>query len=314
MTELKDKVKFALDESRILILGCQVLLGFQFRSFFEQRFDELPHWAQYLKLGALFLLLIALLLLIFPAAHHRIVEQGQATEEQHRITSAVMDYALLPFAVVLGVELYIAAREIDGPAYAGIAAGGILLITFLFWYGLEWAVRARRKKGGSMTQKEESGRTPLTDKIEHVLTECRVALPGVQALLGFQFATILTESFARLPTSSQQVHMASLMCIAVSMVLLMAPAAFHRIVEEGEVTERFHRCASRLLLAALVPLALGVSGALFVVTRKLTDSLPFSIAAAITALVTFLTAWFGITTYIRTLRRQRSLDEAAAAI
>jgi hypothetical protein len=38
-----------------------------------------------------------------------------------------------------------------------------------------------------------------------------------------------------------------------------------------------------------------VSGDLFVVARKLTGSLPFSIAAAVTALITFLTAWFGVT-------------------
>src|SRR5437764_14236030 len=102
MAELRKKVKWALDESRILILGSQVLMGFQFRAFFEKRFDELPASAQHLKYASLLLLLIALLLLILPAAFHRIVEHGEATAEQHRVTSTIMDFALLPFAIVLG--------------------------------------------------------------------------------------------------------------------------------------------------------------------------------------------------------------------
>ena len=159
-----------------------------------------------------------------------------------------------------------------------------------------------------------SGRTPLKDKIEHVLTECRVVLPGVQALLGFQLATTLMKSFEQLPDSSKQVHLISLGCIALSMVLLMTPAAYHRIVEEGEETERFHRFASGMLLAALVPLALGVSGALFVVTRKMFESVSLAGALAAGSTLVFALIWFGVTLYVRTLRHQRALKEAGAAI
>jgi hypothetical protein len=41
-SRLNHKVGNALNESRILILGAQVLLGFQFRSAFEPGFSELP--------------------------------------------------------------------------------------------------------------------------------------------------------------------------------------------------------------------------------------------------------------------------------
>ena len=40
--KLSEKVKIALDETRILILGAQILLGFGFRGVFSERFDELP--------------------------------------------------------------------------------------------------------------------------------------------------------------------------------------------------------------------------------------------------------------------------------
>jgi hypothetical protein len=42
MTKLSGKVKIALDETRMLILGVQILVGFQFRIVFEDAFDRLP--------------------------------------------------------------------------------------------------------------------------------------------------------------------------------------------------------------------------------------------------------------------------------
>jgi hypothetical protein len=40
--ELSKKVKIALDETRILILGAQILLGFQFRGVFSDGYEQLP--------------------------------------------------------------------------------------------------------------------------------------------------------------------------------------------------------------------------------------------------------------------------------
>jgi hypothetical protein len=52
--------------------------------------------------------------------------------------------------------------------------------------------------------------------------------------------------------------------------LLIAPAAYHRIHEAGDDTERFHRVASRLMLAALVFLGPGMAGDLFLVIANVT--------------------------------------------
>ena len=42
MAKIKDKVENALDEARMLVLGAQVLVGFQLRSVFEKGFESLP--------------------------------------------------------------------------------------------------------------------------------------------------------------------------------------------------------------------------------------------------------------------------------
>ena len=315
MTKLKNKIQNALDEGRMLVLGSQVLLGFQYRSVFEPGFEKLTLSSQYLKVSALGLMLIALGLLLAPGAYHRIVERGEDTHELHRFTTKVMNLALLPFAAALGLDMYVSAERTLGRTAALSLGMGATLIALFFWYGLELKRRGEREpeireeQEMSKEKDAESGGAKLTDKIKHVLTECRVVLPGAQALLGFQFVTTLMEAFEKLPSSSKYVHLASLVLVALSIVLLMTPAAYHRIVERGEETEHFHRFASRILVAALLPLALGVSGDLFVVVRKVTESATSAVASAIVSLLFFYGLWFGFTLYRR--NRERAGQEAA---
>jgi hypothetical protein len=304
MAKLKDKVQTGLDEARMLILGSQVLLGFQFRSAFEPGFERLPEYARLMKFGGLCLMVIAIGLLMWPGAFHQVAEQGEDTPRMHRFTSGVMEVALLPFAFGFGIDMFVAGDKLMGLT-AGIISGlAGTLVALFFWYGLgaiskdKYAPQIReiremeKQDGGS----EQSG-TKLKDKIKHVLTEARVVLPGAQALLGFQFATFLMDGFDKLPESSKYIHFASLALVGLSITLLMTPAAYHRIVEKGEETEHFHRFSGRMLLSAMVPLALGIAGDLFVVARKITESAAFAAAASMTMIAIFFGLWFGYTAY-----------------
>ncbi|HKQ99402.1 MAG TPA: DUF6328 family protein [Pyrinomonadaceae bacterium] len=307
MSELKDKIQNALDEGRMLVLGSQVLLGFQFRSAFEPGFEKLSLSSQYLKMGALALMLCALGLLLAPGAFHRLVGEGEDSNSLHRFTTKVMNYALLPFAVALGIDVYAAGERTFGRGAAALAAGtAATLLALFFWYALELKRRGEREPEIKEEQMKEQGeedsgsdKSKVKDKIKHVLTECRVVLPGAQALLGFQFVTTLMESFEKLPISSRYVHLLSLGLVAVSIVLLMTPAAYHRIVERGEETEHFHRFASRMLIAAMVPLALGVCGDFYIIVRKITESAQSAVIAASVFLLFFYGLWFGYTLYRR---------------
>ncbi|MET0622260.1 MAG: DUF6328 family protein [Pyrinomonadaceae bacterium] len=313
MAKIKDKVENALNESRMLVLGAQVLVGFQFRSIFEPGFDSLPLPSQLLKLVGLGLMLVAVGLIISPSAYHRLVERGEDTHEQHRYTSNLMAWALLPFALGLGVDLFVAVQKVFG--WKPGAAAGLLgaLMAASFWYLLGFYMRRERadeiaaeKKRGEGEMGDEKGRderAKLTDKIKHVLTECRVVLPGSQALLGFQFICVLTESFDRLPPLSKYIHLAALGLNALTIVLLITPAAYHRLVEQGEETEHFHRFASKILVAALVPLALGLAGDVYVVVQKVTESQLVSVVSALVVLAIFWELWFGLTLYRRTQRQ-----------
>src|SRR5829696_6410856 len=152
MPELKDKVQNALDEARMLILGSQVLLGFQFRAPLEPGFEKLPLYAQYLKLGGLVLLVIAVGLLLSPGAYHRIVEEGEDTPALHRFTTLIMCVALLPFALGLGIDFFVATEKTFNTV-AGIGVGILATLFALFyWYGFE---AIRRSVRGPVIEEEK---------------------------------------------------------------------------------------------------------------------------------------------------------------
>jgi hypothetical protein len=77
--KLERQLKIALDESRLLILGSQVLFGFQFNGIFQQQFDELPPLSRAFVCAGLTLIMLAVALLIAPSMDHRIIERGQDT-------------------------------------------------------------------------------------------------------------------------------------------------------------------------------------------------------------------------------------------
>jgi uncharacterized protein DUF6328 len=306
MAKLEEKIENGLNETRILVLGTQALIGLNYRSAFEKGFERLPDPLQGLKLTGLLLLLLTLGLLISPAAYHRIVEEGNSSPRLHAFLTRMTWLALLPLAIGLGIDFFVATDRIVGRAAAvaaGFAASGAAL---LFWYGLEQVERIRLGKGRRINVIHDASvrqqATSLSERIRNVLTETRVVLPGAQALLGFQFLAVLTESFESLPHPVKFLHLGSLGAVALSTVLLMMPAAWHRIVEEGDNTERFHRIASVLVLAALFFLALGVSGDLFVVFEKVTRSMSESAIAAAGALLFFYALWFGYTGWARNRR------------
>ncbi len=317
-TELKDKIDDLLQEGLILVTAVEVLVGVQYRGVFESGFAKLAVQSQYLKVLALGLLLAALALVLAPASYHRIVTQGEDTDDVHRVSSRLHGFALLPIAIGLGIEFYIAVEKVLGTPLT--FAAGLIAVLFALsaWFGLEFFALHRRanqlhppehvSKPQSPKPLQADEGTPLKDKVKQVLEETRMVIPGAQALLGFQFATMLVEGFDKLPDSSKVVHLVSLALIAVSTILLMTPAAYHRIVEQGENTEHFHRFATRIVTLAMAPLALGIAGDVYVVVEKVLKSASSGVLCAALTAAAFCALWFGFTFYRRAQRRAARLS------
>jgi len=292
--ELTKKIKLALDETRILILGSQILLGFQFRAVFSAGYEELPTALRYLDGAALLPMLCVVALLITPGPYHRIVQNGEDSRSFHNLVTTIANLALVPLAIALGLDVIVTFGHFFGEVsgvVAGIAVGAVAIG---FWYGFPLAKRQHNcKQESAMTTRpaEKPSATPLDVKIEQMLTEARVILPGAQALFGFQLAIVFTRPFADLPALSMIVHAASLLLVTLTVVLLMAPAAYHRLVYDGEASAEMYRVGSALVTAATIPLALGLVGDTYVVMSKITTSQPVAIAAATATLILLIGLW-----------------------
>jgi hypothetical protein len=143
-----------------------------------------------------------------------------------------------------------------------------------------------------MDEPQESERVKLSQAASYLLDECRMVLPGVQAIFGFQLIAIFNQRFSEdLPERLQQAHFLSLTLVALSAALVMTPAAYHRLTDLTKVTRRFLALSSRFMLASMVLLALGLATDYYVVGYLVFES--HAVAAAAAVLLALLTAlWF----------------------
>jgi len=303
---LKSQIPHALNETLILITGDEILIGFQYTAVFNKSFAQFPSFVQDLQLVGLVLLLLALILVMSPVPFDRIAERGLASRRLCHFVRWAILAALLPFSLGLAIDVYVIAQKIGGQTLGLIAAIVVGLTAIGFWYVLEFVRRSMKGYGRMNTNQGDEDHVEhveLSEKIEHVLGEVRVVLPGAQALLGFQFISVLSEGFDTLSQTSKYLHLFSLGLIAFSTILLMTPAAYHRIVDEGEDTEHFHRLAGAFILAAMIVLALGIIINFYIVVDRVTASLPLAISSAGIMLLVFYGFWFGYTWYRRRTRK-----------
>lgn len=299
MAKIGEKLKLSLDECRILVLGTQVLISLQFDLAFQSNFHAAPMIVQKFVAIGLALLLAAFVFLQWGPAYFRISLRGQVVDRANAFLIATMIGALLPISAAMGVDAFIVFDTTCGQLW-GIASGvAVFCFCITAWYGLGWAARRSRPPEVKHAMKESpqppKGASDLHERVVLVMTEARVVLPGAQAMLGFEFITFFTRSFAELPAYVRHIHLTCASLVALTVVLLMTPAAFHRLAEAGEESERLVRVASRCVIAAMLPLAIGMCGDFFVVVMKITGSSPLAAGVSGAMLCLFLSLWFGYT-------------------
>jgi hypothetical protein len=289
MMTLERKLKIALDESRLLILGAQVLFGFQFNGIFQELFDELPRLSRALAAAGLTLLMATIGLLVAPSMQHRIAEQGQDSPRVLAIATISVVWALLPLSIALAFDVFIAMDRIAGTAWGAGSGAGFFVLAMLFWFGPAFVTKRRKQP---MARTKSPKPTPLETQVEQLLTEARVIIPGAQALLGFQLTVTLTRAFQQLPADAKLLHAAALFCVGVAVVLLMAPASLHRISFAGEDDPEFLRIASMFVIAAPAPVALGIALDTYVAAGRALESASGAAAMAITTAVVLFGLWY----------------------
>jgi len=134
---------------------------------------------------------------------------------------------------------------------------------------------------------------PLSEAVTHLLEECRMVLPGIQALFGFQLIAVFNSTFReRLSSTEQYFHLAAVGLVAVAVALVMAPAALHRQTDPQAASQDFITTASRLLLLSMFPLMLGISFDFYLIARLILNNMALSLLLGTLLLCLFATLWF----------------------
>lgn len=140
---------------------------------------------------------------------------------------------------------------------------------------------------------------PLAKAATLLLEECRMVLPGIQALFGFQLIAVFSEGFSqKLSRFDQYLHFAAITLVTVAIALVMAPAAYHRLTGPRKVSNQFVRLASGLLLASMLPLSLGICLDLYIVSTALGLTVTGIIVGGSLFLL-YITLWLLVPSMIR---------------
>jgi uncharacterized membrane protein len=126
-----------------------------------------------------------------------------------------------------------------------------------------------------------------------LLQELRVATLGVQVLFGFMLGLPFTSRFGELHPWQRGLYLAILMLSSVSIALLVAPVAYHRLLFRRHQLGYLIRAANVMAICGLVTVSLAVAGAVLLVASYVEPGLPAVVLAVLTA-VMFGGLWFAL--------------------
>lgn len=138
----------------------------------------------------------------------------------------------------------------------------------------------------------EVHRESLEEASTHVGGEARMLLPGVQTILGFQLMAVFNQRFEQFTRDEQILHFVAFLLVALTMGLLMAPAAYHRQAEPRMVTPRFVNMSSLLLTWSMIPFTAGVCLDTYLVGKIIMRDAIASLVAAGGVLLVLTGLWF----------------------
>ena len=118
----------------------------------------------------------------------------------------------------------------------------------------------------------------------------RVAQTGVQILFAFLLALAFQARFADITDFQRGVYVVTLMLCAGATALLIAPAAFHRVIYRRRLKQHLVRVANRLALSGLVLLLLSMVSAVLLIIDVVLGLAPAIVLAA--AVLAWFTMWW----------------------
>jgi hypothetical protein len=145
-----------------------------------------------------------------------------------------------------------------------------------------------RNSGRDETEEER-----LDRNLAELLQELRVALPGVQVLFAFLLAVPFQQGFEKITSFQKGAYFGTLICTAISAVMLISPTAYHRLTFRYQQKRKLVFYANRFSIIGLGFLALAMTGAIMLITDVLFGAVATVLMTVATILV-FGLFWFGL--------------------
>jgi cation transport ATPase len=142
-------------------------------------------------------------------------------------------------------------------------------------------------------ERSEEEQERLNRQMTELLTELRVAMPGVQVLFAFLLAVPFQQRFEIVNSFQRGIYLVTLLAAATATAFFIAPSAYHRIAFQQHEKERIIRMGTRQFVFGLVALAVAMNGAVLLVTDVLFQA-PTAIVTTVGVGALFLWLWFGI--------------------
>jgi hypothetical protein len=120
-----------------------------------------------------------------------------------------------------------------------------------------------------------------------------MVLPGIQALFGFQLIAVFNSTFSeKLSAAEQRLHLLAIILVAISIVIIMTPAAYHRQTGTRTVTQQFIDISTRLMLLSVIPLAISICIEVYLTSRLILNDVGISLILTVGLFVLFVIMWF----------------------
>src|SRR5436190_1036171 len=129
--------------------------------------------------------------------------------------------------------------------------------------------------------------------LSEILSELRVALPGVQVLFAFLLVAPFNQRFGTVSEFERRLYFATLLCTLLASILLIGPTLVHRLQfrrgQKGAVVQT----ANRLMIAGLCVFALAMTCAMFLIAHYLFGQVT-AIVTTVIVVCAFGLVWFAL--------------------
>ena len=143
--------------------------------------------------------------------------------------------------------------------------------------------------GGSGADEDQTER--VSRELIELLNELRVALPGVQVLFAFLLAVPFAQGFTHTTDFQRALFFVVMSLTAVSLALLIAPSAWHRLRFRQQDKERILQASNMMSIAGLGFLALALTGAVMLIADFI-YSPTLTIVSGVAAAIVYGLLWY----------------------